>query len=76
MIFVLIGLTLFVGGAVVVSDVSGLGTKWREVSMSFYDRRSRRPDGYERNTRLFRLYYLGVTIFGLLILVGGLLSLT
>ena len=75
MTFVLIGAFLFAVGAIVSADIGGLGTKWREVSMSFYDRRSRGPDAYERNTPCSGLYYRGVTIFGLLLLIGGLLSL-
>jgi hypothetical protein len=72
--FVLIGLLLVVVGGVMSADFAGIGTKWRNVSMSFYDRRSG-PDGYEKNTRRFRFYYRVVTIFGLLLLIGGLLSL-
>lgn len=66
---------MFAAGAVVSADIGGFGTKWREVSMGFYDRRSTGPDAYERNTRLFQLYYRGLALFGLLLIVGGLLSL-
>jgi hypothetical protein len=40
--FVLIGAFLFIVGAIVSADIGGLGTKWREVSMSFYDRSNTR----------------------------------
>ena len=73
MAFVLIG-ALFVGVGVVMSrDLGGFGTKWRNASMSFYDRRGG-PDTYDRNTRRFRLYYRILTVFGLFLLLGGLLS--
>ena len=74
MSFILIGLVLVVVGSVISADFAGIGTKWRNVSMSFYDRRSG-PDGYERNTRRFRFYHRALTIFGLLLLIGGFLSL-
>jgi hypothetical protein len=73
--FVVIGLFVFAAGAVVSADIGGMGTKWREVSMSFYDRRRTGPDAYERNTRLFRLYYRGLAIFSPLLIFGRLLSL-
>ncbi len=57
MIFVLLGALLFAVGAIVSADIGGSGIEWREVRMSFYDRRSRGPDAYERNTRSFRLYH-------------------
>jgi hypothetical protein len=60
-------------GLICTRDVPG--TKWREISMSFYDRRSRGPDAYERNTRLFRLYYRAVLIFGVIVLISGIQSL-
>jgi hypothetical protein len=72
--FLLIGVLLFVVGGVVSADIGGLGTKWRRISMNHYDRRGG-VDTYERNTRRFQLYYRGLTIFGFLLFVGGLLSL-
>jgi hypothetical protein len=67
--FLLIGV-----GGTVSADIGGLGTKWRRVSMNHYDRRGG-LDTHERNTRRFQIYYRGLTIFGFLVFVGGLLSL-
>jgi hypothetical protein len=71
--FLLIGALLVVIGIVMSRDLGGFGARWRNASMSFYDRRGG-PDAYDRNTRRFRLYYRMLTVFGLFLLLGGLLS--
>ena len=68
-----IGAVLLVDGAVMGFDLFGLGTKWRNYGMRFYDRRGG-PGAYDRNTRRFRITYRLVAGLGLFLLVAGLLE--
>jgi hypothetical protein len=74
MTFVFIGAVLLVAGGVMSLDIAGLGTKWRNLSMSYYDRRGG-PETRDRNSRRFLLYYRALAVFGLLLFLGGLVSL-
>lgn len=52
MTFVVIGGLLFLVGLVMTQDVAGVGTRWREVGMRFYDRRLG-PDAHDRSRGSF-----------------------
>lgn len=68
------GAVLFVWSTAVLRDVKGIGTWWRRVGMRYYDRQGG-LEAYERNTRRFLLTYRLVALFGLFLLLGGLLTL-
>ena len=66
-----IGAVLFVWGVTMGFHVLGLGTRWRNISMRYYDRNTD-ARGYERNTRIFRIGYRAIAVLGLLLLIPGL----
>jgi hypothetical protein len=69
-----IGALLLVSGSVMGFDIFGVGTRWRNIGMRYYDRDGDQ-ERYDQNTRRFRLTQRIVAAVGLVLLLLGIGSL-